>query len=60
MEDTSPEMDPLYDEAEDGKPKAIPVAQFSEFFKNKSKNGAVVLNEEFKASDLFRSFFPSC
>ncbi|XP_068727455.1 receptor-type tyrosine-protein phosphatase T-like isoform X1 [Montipora capricornis] len=48
VEDTSPEMDPLYDEAEDSKPKAIPVAQFSEFVKNKSKNGAVVLNEEFK------------
>ena len=39
----------IYSEAEDGKPKPIPVSEFAKYFKNKSQNGAIVLREEFKA-----------
>ena len=39
----------VYSEADDGKPKPIPVADFARYFKNKSSNGAIVLREEFKA-----------
>ncbi len=39
----------VYSEAEDGKPKPIPVVEFASYFKNKSSNGAIVLREEFKA-----------
>ncbi|XP_078353365.1 receptor-type tyrosine-protein phosphatase S-like isoform X3 [Oculina patagonica] len=38
----------VYSEAEDGKPKPIPVVEFASYFKNKSSNGAIVLREEFK------------
>lgn len=43
------EKELVYSEAEDGKPKPIPVAEFARYFKNKSSNGAIVLREEFKA-----------
>ena len=39
----------IYSDAEDGKPKPIPVAEFAKYFKTKSQNGAIVLREEFKA-----------
>ncbi|KAJ7358732.1 hypothetical protein OS493_021507 [Desmophyllum pertusum] len=42
------EKELVYSEAEDGKPKPIPVAEFTKYFKNKSSNGAIVLKEEFK------------
>ncbi|KAL9950698.1 hypothetical protein ACROYT_G043239 [Oculina patagonica] len=44
----SKEKELVYSEAEDGKLKPIPVAEFARYFKNKSSNGAVVLREEFK------------
>ena len=49
MKVTPPEEKELvYSEAEDGKPKPIPVAEFAKYFRNKSSNGAIVLREEFK------------
>ena len=46
---TPPEEEELvYSEAEDGKPKPIPVAEFAKYVRNKSSNGAIVLREEFK------------
>ena len=49
MEASSPkENELIYSEAEDGKPKPIPVAEFARYFKGKSENGAIVLREEFK------------
>ncbi|XP_022810230.1 receptor-type tyrosine-protein phosphatase S-like, partial [Stylophora pistillata] len=42
------ENESVYSEADDGKPKAVPVAEFAQYFKNKSSNGAIVLKEEFK------------
>jgi len=50
------ETEDLYSEAEDGKPKPIPVAEFARYFKNKSENGAIVLREEFKAINHFLNF----
>ena len=47
---SSKENELIYSDAEDGKPKPIPVADFAKYFKNKSSNGAIVLREEFKAS----------
>ncbi|PFX13901.1 Tyrosine-protein phosphatase Lar [Stylophora pistillata] len=44
----SEEKEAIYSEADDGKPKPIPVAEFVNYFKHKSKNGAIVLREEFK------------
>lgn len=43
------ENDVVYSEAEDGKPKPIPVAEFAKYCKTKSSNGGIVLREEFKA-----------
>ena len=49
VEVTPPEEKELvYSEAEDSKPKPIPVAEFARYFRNKSSNGAIVLREEFK------------
>ena len=49
VEATPPEeKEVVYSEAEDGKPKPIPVAEFARYFKGKSENGAIVLREEFK------------
>ena len=42
------EKEVVYSEAEDGKPKPIPVAEFVRYFRTKSSNGAIVLREEFK------------
>ena len=42
------EDEAIYSEAEDGKPKPIPVADFARYFKSKSENKAIVLREEFK------------
>ncbi|KAJ7357741.1 hypothetical protein OS493_023214 [Desmophyllum pertusum] len=42
------EKEELYSEAEDGKPKPIPVAEFAKYYKKNSSNGAIVLREEFK------------
>ena len=51
MEASSPkDKELIYSEAEDGKPKPIPVAKFARYFKSKSSNGAIVLREEFKVS----------
>ncbi|CAH3116195.1 unnamed protein product [Pocillopora meandrina] len=44
----SDEEEAIYSEADDGKPKPIPVAEFPKYFKKKSENGAIVLREEFK------------
>ena len=49
------EKELVYSEAEDGKPKPIPVAEFTKYFKNKSSNGAIVLKEEFKARIIYCS-----
>ena len=49
VEATPPEENELvYSEAEGGKPKPIPVAEFARYVRNKSSNGAIVLREEFK------------
>ena len=42
------EKELVYSEAEDGKPKPIPVAEFARYFRNKSSNGGIVLREEFQ------------
>jgi len=42
------ESESVYSEADDGKPRAIPASDFAAYFKSKSRNGAVVLREEFK------------
>ena len=53
VEVTPPEETELvYSEAEDGKPKPIPVAEFPRYVSNKSSNGAIVLREEFKVRRL--------
>ena len=50
MEASSPkENELIYSEAEDGKPKPIPVADFAKYFESKSCNGAIFMREEFKA-----------
>jgi len=50
----------IYSEADDGKPKPIPVAEFAKYFKNKSSNGAIVLREEFKVRlSLSPHYFPA-
>ena len=41
--------EPVYSEADDGKPKPIPASEFPAYFKSKSSNGAAVLQQEFKA-----------
>ncbi|PFX14896.1 Tyrosine-protein phosphatase Lar, partial [Stylophora pistillata] len=38
----------VYSQPDDGKPKPIPVDEFPKYFRKKSKNGAIVLREEFK------------
>ena len=48
------EKEVVYSEAEDGKPKPIPVAEFARYFKNKSSNGAIVLLEEFRVRRLLQ------
>lgn len=59
MEASSPkENELIYSEAEDGKPKPIPVAEFARYFKSKSENGAIVLREEFKVRlSLSQNYF---
>ncbi|XP_066015608.1 receptor-type tyrosine-protein phosphatase F isoform X2 [Pocillopora verrucosa] len=44
----SEEKEAIYSEADDGKPKPIPMAEFPKYVKRKSENGAIVLREEFK------------
>ena len=46
------EKELVYSEAEDSKPKPIPVAEFARYFRNKSSHGAIVLREEFKVTWL--------
>ena len=53
----SEEEEAIYSEADDGKPKPIPVAEFPKYVKRKSENGAIVLREEFKAT-IYYSFTP--
>ena len=50
------EEEAIYSEADDGKPKPIPVAEFPKYVKRKSENGAIVLREEFKAI-IYYSFY---
>jgi len=59
MEASSPkENELIYSEAEDGKPKPIPVAEFARYFKSSSENGAIVLREEFKVRlSLSQNYF---
>ena len=52
----SEEEEAIYSEADDGKPKPIPVAEFPKYFKRKSENGAIVLREEFKVI-IYYSFY---
>ena len=52
----SEEKEAIYSEADDGKPKPIPVAEFPKYVKRKSENGAIVLREEFKAI-IYYSFY---
>ena len=56
------EKESVYSEVDDGTPKPIPVAEFAQYFKNKSVNGGIVLKEEFKARqknyDSFSRGFP--
>ena len=47
----------IYSEADDGKPKPIPVAEFPKYFKKKSENGAIVLREEFKARYVYFIYY---
>ena len=53
----SEETEAIYSEADDGKPKPIPVAEFAKYFKQKSANGAIVLREEFKVRCLQLIYF---
>ena len=56
MEATPPEEKKVvYSEAEGGKPKPIPVAEFAKYFRNKSSNGAIVLREEFRVRRLLQN-----
>ena len=58
MEASSPkENELIYSEAEDGKPKPIPVAEFARYVKSKSENGAIVLREEFKVRLFHYCYF---
>ena len=55
VEATPPEeKEVVYSEAEDGKPKPIPVAEFARYFRDKSSNGAIVLREEFRVRRLLQ------
>ena len=55
VEATPPEeKEVVYSEAEDGKPKPIPVAEFAKYFRDKSSNGAIVLREEFRVRRLLQ------
>lgn len=47
------EEEATYSEADDGKPKPIPVANFEKYFKRGSENGAIVLREEYKVRRWF-------
>ena len=51
------EEEAIYSEADDGKPKPIPVAEFPKYFKKKSENGAIVLREEFKVIIYYSFYF---
>ncbi|RMX39667.1 hypothetical protein pdam_00025434, partial [Pocillopora damicornis] len=42
------EEEATYSEADDGRPKPIPVANFAKYFKKSSENGAIVLRQEYK------------
>ena len=53
----SEEEEAIYSEADDGKPKPIPVAEFPKYFKKKSENGAIVLREEFKAGYVYFIYY---
>ena len=53
----SEEEEAIYSEADDGKPKPIPVAEFSKYLKKKSENGAIVLREEFKARYVYFIYY---
>ena len=44
----SEEEEAVYNQADDGKPKPIPVAHFTEYWKKNSENGAIMLREEYK------------
>ena len=47
------EEEATYSEADDGKPKPIPVAYFEKYFKRGSENGAIVLRQEYKVRRWF-------
>ncbi|XP_074612301.1 receptor-type tyrosine-protein phosphatase S-like isoform X2 [Acropora palmata] len=48
IKEISPQEEPVYEETNDGDPKAIPVDKFAEYFKSKSRDGGILLREEFK------------
>ena len=50
IKETSSQDEPVYEETNDGKPKAIPVDKFAEYVKNKSGDGGILLKEEFKVT----------
>ena len=47
------EEEAIYSEADDGRPKPIPVANFAKYFKKSSENGAIVLRQEYKVRRWF-------
>lgn len=49
--------EPVYSEAADGKPTAVPASDFATYFKSKSSNGAIALQQEFKARTTATSQF---
>ncbi|XP_067028426.1 receptor-type tyrosine-protein phosphatase S-like isoform X2 [Acropora muricata] len=48
IKQVAPQEEPVYEETNDGDPKAIPVDKFAEYFKSKSRDGGILLREEFK------------
>ncbi|XP_044165883.1 receptor-type tyrosine-protein phosphatase mu-like isoform X8 [Acropora millepora] len=48
IKEVAPQEEPVYEETNDGDPKAIPVDKFAEYFKSKSRDGGILLREEFK------------
>ncbi|XP_015763700.1 PREDICTED: receptor-type tyrosine-protein phosphatase T-like [Acropora digitifera] len=48
IKEVVPQEEPVYEETNDGDPKAIPVDKFAEYFKSKSRDGGILLREEFK------------
>lgn len=50
IKEVAPQEEPVYEETNDGDPKAIPVDKFAEYFKSKSRDGGILLREEFKVT----------